>query len=80
MSTGTAQLPGIIDLNTKYNFERLPGADGPRADSKYSLLDVLMLLTIGAEGANKKKLFTTVVQGASGSVLVWIQRSMTTSP
>lgn len=43
MSTGTAPLPGIIDLNTKYNFERLPGADGPREAIELSLCEVIML-------------------------------------
>ena len=68
MSTGTAPLPGIIDLNTKYNFERLPGADGPREAIELSLCEVIMLLTTSA-GGTKKNLFTTVVQGASGTVL-----------
>ena len=68
MSTGTAPLPGIIDLNTKYNFERLPSADGPREDVKLSLCEVIMLLTTN-EGGTKKNLFTTVVQGSPGTVL-----------
>jgi len=70
MSTGTAPLRGIIDLNTKYNFERLPGAgaDGPREAIELSLCEVIMLLTT-SEGGTKKNLFTTVVQGASGTVL-----------
>jgi len=68
MSQGTAPLPGIIDPNTKYNFERHPSAEGTREDIKLSLSEVIMLLTTN-EGGTKKKLFTTVVQGPSGSVL-----------
>jgi hypothetical protein len=61
MSTGTALIPGIIDLNTKYNFGRHPDADGDREDCLMSLQDVLMLLSIG-QGQAKKKIFTAVVQ------------------
>jgi stress-induced morphogen len=68
MSTGLALIPGIIDLRTKFKFERHPDAHGDREDCLMSLRDVLMLLSIG-QGQAKKKIFTAVVQGGSGTVV-----------
>ena len=67
MSSGSAIIPGIIDLNTEYALERLPDAEGERCPTRQSVKNILVLMTIG-EGVGKKNIFTCIVEGGNGTV------------
>ena len=65
LSTGHANLAGIIDLTTQHKLPRCPGADGPRDPTSLSVLDCLMMMTVGTEG---KKMLICAVNTPQGVV------------
>ena len=67
MSLGQVLTLGIVDLNRKFSFNRLPDAEGPRNPTLQSFKELLLLLTVG-EGKLKKKLFTCVADSGNGVV------------
>ena len=66
LSIGSANLAGIIDLKTKHTLPRCPGADGSRDPTSLSILDCLLMMTVGTE--DKKMLICAVntPQGVTG--------------
>ena len=66
LSLGHAELPGIVDLETKYSLDRLPDKDSnPTNPSTLSVRDILTLMTIGEDS---KGVWTSLVVSGQGTV------------
>ena len=66
LSLGHAELPGIVDLETKYSLDRLPDKDNiPTNPSILSVRDILTLMTIGEDS---KGVWTSLVVSGQGIV------------
>ncbi len=69
LSTGYANLSGIVDLNTKHALPRCRGADGPRVPTMLSILDCLLMMTVGTEG---KKMLIWAVNTPQGVMVYFL--------